>query len=377
MSKPCGLLLAASAISPDLVDHVLNEQGGPEWDETVFRALTGVDVRSLVLGEPVAGAGTAVSIASSGWWLRHLDDLAARLAAVSGQPVLAVFEFDGAQASGYSLATPGAETRRSVKAGALRAWGEGVSALVGGEALDEAALVALGEAAQVVHGDAAEGKDLPGVFVFGDAPDDAAIMLDVRGSALVAGLAWRPVRFRDPAEEPPPRIRAILISTPIRLPGPPRWAQATRAVAVEAARSAVDDDGWVCLIPREGGLPASYGAAVRVLQLAPMPDGSWLGVLHPRCGVKIDEVHLGVADVEPVSEMPADPDALADAVNVLIGELESRKLRIAWSASELRNSPDPAASIGWQIRVNAELCQRYLAAGEPVERVNTLTAALE
>ena len=99
MQAPCGMLMVQGDLRPEAVAAALNDQGGPPWDETVYQMVTGVDLASLVRGEPVAGEGTAVSVASSGWWLRSLDDLADRLALQVGFPVLAAFESSSAAAS--------------------------------------------------------------------------------------------------------------------------------------------------------------------------------------------------------------------------------------------------------------------------------------
>lgn len=373
MTKPCGLLLAASALSPDVVSQALVDQGGPEWDETVFRLLTGVDVASLAVGPPKAGAGTAVSVASSGWWLRRLDDLAQRIADASGAPVLAAFSSQGDQSSGYALATPGKPMQYGLTDG-LNGWADGVAELLGAPLVD-GDRTPLSQAAVVVHNNAAEGKDLPSVFLF-SAEADVDRMVRIRGEALVAGLAWRPVHRRDPLEAPPPRMKAIVLSSPMRLPGPPRWARATRAVAVEAAKAAVADDGWVCLLRGELGRHEPYGTAVQVLQLAPLPDGSWVGALHPRCAVRIEEANQGVADVQIVPQAPkVDTDALRAAVDDLAGKLEGAE-HVRWSADELHASDDPAGLIGWQIKVPEALCQRYLRARDPVERVRAVIEAL-
>ena len=62
MPHPTGLLMTAAAVTPELVSRALNEQGGPEWDETVFQMLTGVDLRGLTLGKPAAGKGSPGTI---------------------------------------------------------------------------------------------------------------------------------------------------------------------------------------------------------------------------------------------------------------------------------------------------------------------------
>ena len=132
MTQPTGLLMTTASVDPALVRQVLTEQGGPEWDETVFQMLTGVDLLGLAQGAPAAGEGTALAFASSGWWLRSIDELADRLAKETKAPVLAAFEAPAAKTSGFHLARPdgGAERRVEARKGA---WSEGVSSLLGEE----------------------------------------------------------------------------------------------------------------------------------------------------------------------------------------------------------------------------------------------------
>jgi hypothetical protein len=238
----------------------------------------------------------------------------------------------------------------------------------------------------VVHGDDPAVAQRPGVFLFrlddgGEGPVHRAVernlLIRVRGDALVAGAQWRPAPARDPDEPPPAHMRAILLQSAVRLPGPPRWARALRPEAIAAARQATEADGWVCLVPHAGDIPAEYGAAVRVLQLAPLPDGSWLGVLHPRAGVRIRSLARGEAEVEAVPQRPPGPEAeRAAALLGLLAKLKAANRPIRWSEAELRKSPDPAALIGWQVEVAEELCQAYLAAGDPITRIRVIERAL-
>jgi hypothetical protein len=382
MSRPTGLILCDGPLDPELVSAALNEQGGPEWDRTVFRLLTGVDLDSLVVGSPEGGQGTALSVASSGWWLRSLDELADRLAKDANKPILACFEYGAAQASGWHLARPDGTSERSAVVDGLRAWGAGLAALAGGDARPAEQLVDLGNAARIVHHEAAEGVDLPAVFLFryldSDPPERKDALTHVRGTALVRGLQWRPQHGRVDADSVPAQMRSLVLEGPVRLPGPPRWALARRKVAVETAQSVLDEDGWVCLVPEIDGRLARYGAAVRIHQLAPLPDGNWLGVLHPRQGVAVEALRDGLALVKPVSQRAeVDSEELDEALAKLMALLPSSDLPVRWTEDELRESDDPAALLGWQMHVTGELCQRYLAAKDPVERLRALAASLE
>ncbi len=378
MSKPTGLLLSPGAIAPDAVSHALNEQGGPAWDNTVFRLLSGVDVRSLAEGAPKRGSGTAVSLASTGWWFRPLDELADRLAATTGQPVLALLEHPGV-GSAYHLAQPGDEPVRRVRLGTDRLWAEGVALLTGGEGLAEGDTSPLEQAARLVHGDDPEGAQLPGMVAFAFLPERRAewpALLDLRGQALQGGVLWKPAERRDADEDPPMKMRAILLETDVRLPGPPRWARAHRAEVIETAQQVVGDDGWVCLVPQVDGEVAAFGAAVRILQLAPLPDGSLVGVLHPLAGVRIEGVADGVATVDPVPQGPVeDAEAFTAARKKLVEQLAAGS-GVRWSAEELDASTDPASLIAWQVRLSTEACQSYLAAREPLARLAALDGAL-
>ncbi len=293
-----GLLLAAGELTPEQVTEALHEQGGPAWDKTVFRLLTGVDVAALAAGTPGKGEGTAVSLASSGWWLRNLDDVAARLAAEAGCDVLAVFACDAPALSGWHVARADGTSSRGV--GEEHAWAAGVGALTGADA--PIAPADLTDVAAFVHGDDPKGADLPGLFCFGldaDRPEEWVALLEVRGAVLEAGTRWRPGVDRDPDESPPARMHSVRVRREVPQPGPPRWARAIRAMAIRAAEEAARGDGWICLIP-EKEESGEQPTAVRVLQLAPLADGSAMAVLHPRCGVRVLDVEDGMAAVEPV-----------------------------------------------------------------------------
>ena len=375
--KSTGLLLAAADVSPDDVAAALNDQGGPSWDRTVFRLLSGVDVGTLAAGKPKAGAGTAVSLASSGWWLRMLDDVAQRLAERSGQPVLAVFESPGAVVSGWHLARPGAEPVRVVEAGRVDAGRGGVAALTGADPGDVAHAR---DIATVVHGEDPKGAHLPGLFnltLRKEHHDEWLALLDVRGEALVAGLDWRP-SDRPPVfeTEAPVRMRSVVLQTPVRLPGPPRWARATRAVAIRAAEAAMREDGWVCLVPTLGGEPAVYGTAVQMLQVAPLGDGSAMGVLHPRFAVRVGVIREGYATVDVLDPGSSTSDELHDQLDLLLDRLRGARLEVGVSEKALRTSPDPAALLAWQLKVDGERGQSYLAARSPADRLEVLCDAL-
>ncbi len=378
MSKPTGLLLSPGAIAPEAVSRALNEQGGPAWDNTVFRLLSGIDARSLAEGTPKGGSGTAVSLASTGWWFRPLDELADRLATTTGQAVLALLEHPGV-GSAYHLAQPGDEPVRRVRLGTDRLWAEGVALLTGGQGLAEGDTAPLEQAARLVHGDDPEGAQLPGMVGFAFLPERRAewpALLDLRGQTLQGGVLWKPAEQRDADEDPPMKMRAILLETDVRLPGPPRWARAHRAEVIETAQQVVGDDGWVCLVPQTDGEVAAFGAAVRILQLAPLPDGSLVGVLHPLAGVRIEGVADGVATVDPVPQGPVeDVEAFAAARKKLVDQLSAGS-GVRWSAEELDASDDPASLIAWQVRLSTEACQSYLAAREPLARLVALAGAL-
>jgi hypothetical protein len=380
MSKPTGLLLAAGPVSGDQVTAALHDQGGPAWDETVFRILSGVDPGSLASTKPAPGEGTAISFASSGWWLRNIDDLASRLAEAAGCAVIALFECSTPAASGYHLVMSTGEVEREVILGDPRGWVRGVALLADRELEIETApsLVAIGDA---VHGRDPKGAHLAAMFNFVlDASDGAefAALLEVRGAALVAGLPWRPDGICALGDEPPFKIRTLVLQTAIRLPGPPRWARAVRAVAIRTAEEATRADGWVCLVPEAGDSAAVYGTAVQVLQLAPLADGSALGVLHPRAAVRVGRLSGGVASVDVVpQDEQEDRVALGDALDVVVGRLRAHAMGIRYSARELRTSDDPASLLGWQLPVSVQQGQLYLAARGPVGRLRALAEILD
>lgn len=378
MPQPTGLLMTTASVDPALVRQVLTEQGGPEWDETVFQMLTGVDLLGLAQGAPAAGDGTALAFASSGWWLRSIDELADRLAKETKAPVLAAFEAPDAKTSGFHLARPdgGAERRVEARKGA---WGRGVSSLLGEE---PSGVAALEDVARVVHGDEASGATLPGMFNFAlgrATADERRLLGEVYGTALVGGYEWKPGARRDPAEALPDRMRVIALSGPPRLPGPPRWAKADQADAIKIAQAVMDDDGWVCLAPKIGETLCIYGAAVQLSQFAPLPqDGRWAGVLHPREAVRIGHFDDdGLARITAVEQTGvADPKAFQTALDRVIQLLPEKAPEVDWDEAALRASDDPARLLAWQLPVDAEPSQSYLGSSDPTTRLEVLIAAL-
>ncbi len=374
-STPTGLLLAAGELSADHIAEALHDQGGPSWDKTVFRLLTGVDVAALAAGTPKAGGGTAVSLASSGWWLRNLDDVAQRLAAKAGQSVLAVFECPGPIVSGWHLAHPDGTSERRVSLDEAGQWGAGVVRLTDGEAFTAGSLEA---AAHQVHGDDPKGSALPGLFCLTadpERPEEWAALLEVRGAALTGGIRWRPGTGRDPADEPPAQMRVVLLQSNVRLPGPPRWARAVRAVAIRTAEEAARSDGWICLAP-ETDEELTYATAIRVLQLAPLTDGSAMGVLHPRCAVKVEEIEDGTASVEVVPQEESTSEAIAEGLSLVMARLRTSRPELELSASTLSQHPDPASMIAWRLELNPTTAQDYLAASSPAARLRVLSDSL-
>ncbi len=370
-------------VHPEAVARALNEQGGPPWDETAYQMVTGVDLASLVRGAPVAGDGTAVSVASSGWWLRSLDDLADRLAMQVGRPVLAAFEAETAYASGYHLANPKAEARRGMefteRDAAPREWVTGLSELLDQPLLADDVLP-LPDVARDVHQDDPSGTHLPGMFAFrlGPMPSkEWRILTEVRGQGLLSGARWQPTDEAATSDEPPGRLRVIVIQGPVRLPGPPRLATAGRVQAVEAAKEVLEDDGWVCLVPEVNGVVAIYGSAVRVRQLAPVSSRRYLGVIHPLAAVRVGPIRDGYAYVRPVQEEgPPDQELLSDAIGRMVALLRENDW-VRWSEDELRASADPASLLAWQIPVDVARSQQYLGGGDPVVRLEVLISALE
>jgi hypothetical protein len=377
------MLMLQGEVAPEAVARALNEQGGPPWDETVYQMVTGVDLAALVRGKPVAGNGTAVSVASSGWWLRSLDDLADRLALGVGRPVLAAFESDSARASGYHLADPKRAATRGMEfsdgSGAPREWVEGLSKLLD-EEIDATEVLALTQIAVDVHHQDPSGEHLPGMFAFrlgAMSSKEWRILTEVRGHGLLSGAMWQPPSGEAAPDELPGRLRVIVIKGPVRLPGPPRLATAGRIQAVEAAKEVLEDDGWVCLVPEVNGVVAIYGSAVRVRQLAPVSSRRYLGVIHPIAAVRVGPIRDGYAYVRAVQEEgPPDRalfDEALDRVIALLGENEY----LRWDEDELRASPDPAALLAWQIPVDVARSQQYLGGGDPVVRLEVLISALE
>ncbi|HCP45420.1 MAG TPA: hypothetical protein DIU15_05230 [Deltaproteobacteria bacterium] len=380
MGTPSGLLLLSAEIEPNLITRALAEQGGPEWDETVFQVFRGVDIFALVSGRPAPGGGMAVAMSSSGWWVRNLDDVADRLSALSGMPALAVFEFGDIAASGYHLARPrkGA-VRKIAQGGVPRVWAEGVQALLGVEISPRSVRPLAGVVASV-WGNHPRGPQLPSIVHFnlaGSTPAERVMLTDVRGSALVGGLPWKPGSVNTQEAPPPERMRVIILEGPVRLPGPSRWAPAMRPDVIATARRVLDSDGWVCLVPQFSGVVAIHGSVVRLLQLAPLPDGIWLGVLRPWAGVRSGHIRDGFVDVEPVpQEGIVDPRAFEATLDLVIERLRAADLPVRYSESELRASPDPASLLAWQLEVSAELGQTYLASRDPTVRLEVLAAAL-
>ena len=382
MPQPTGLLMTAGSVTPDAVRHALDEQGGPEWDRTVFRMVTGVDLDGLAHGRPAAGTGTAISFASSGWWVRSLDGLANALAAETKEPVLAIFEAPDARASGYHLARPGKDAERSLAIGPDSGprWGEGVSKLLGSTVQGD--LPRLEEIARVVHGDDPSGADLPGMVAFSLVDVSSAerhILGEVYGTSLVAGWEWKPGARRDPAEATPARMRVIVLNGPPRLPGPPRWAKADRPEAIEVARRVLEEDGWICLVPKVGEVLGIYGSAVQLSQFAPLPgDGRWAGVLHPREAVRIgDFAEGGFAVIEPVKQTGiADARTFDRVLSRLIEVLPTKAPEVVFEEEALRGAADPAQLLAWQLNVSPELSQSYLGSTDPTTRLEVLLAAI-
>jgi hypothetical protein len=376
MMKPCGLLLAQGGVEAEQVKEALDEQGGPSWDHTVFRLLAEVDVGSLVLGNPTAGQGTGISLASTGWWFRHADDFAARLATLSGQDILALFSAEGV--SGYHLARPDGSAARKLIADAEDGWFDGAKLLID-EDLEGRSHSSLGDIAFEVHGDDPVGADLPGMFSFGLVdPGDLDVLVRFRGAALEAGCQWRPAADRDPNEAVPTSMRGLLLASAVRLTGPPRWARATRAHAIRRAERVMRGDGWLCLVPQIDGELCAYGTAVRILQLAPMTDGSAIGLLHPRAAVKVGKVEGSIVEVEVIEARSAsDSEDLARHVQRALDLLPQLSREIEFDTEDLVSSSDPAQLLGWQLVFSADQCQRYLAEGDAALRMGVLVEALE
>jgi hypothetical protein len=210
------------------------------------------------------------------------------------------------------------------------------------------------------------------------ASEEWRILTEVRGQGMLAGALWQPVPKNDTSsDEPPGRLRVIVVQGPVRLPGPPRLATAGRVQAIEAAQEVLDDDGWVCLVPEVNGVVAIYGSAVRVRQLAPVSSRRYLGVIHPIAAVRVGPIRDGYAYVRPVQEEgPPDQELLADGVERAIKLLEANEW-VRWDAAELRASCDPAALLAWQIPIDVARSQQYLGGGDPVVRLEVIVSALE
>jgi len=374
--RPCGLLLAQGVVPAEQVKEALDEQGGPAWDHTVFRLLSDVDVRSLVLGRPQGGAGTGISLASTGWWFRHADDFANRLAELSGQEVLAVFSAKGV--SGYHLARPGGNFERKMSVGPSESWLRGAELLLD-EELTQETPSPLASIAFEVHGGDPVGADLPGMFNFGLVEEsELDTLVKFRGAALEAGCQWKPVPDRDSEEPVPSSMRGVLLASAVRLPGPPRWARATRAHVIRRAERVLREDGWLCLVPQVAGQASTYGTAVRLLQLAPMSDGSAIGLMHPRAAVKITHVEGSTVSVEVVEPTPTtDTSGLEAQVELALELLSKQRNSVQVDAELLRRSDDPAQLLGWQIVLSADQCQRYLSDGDASSRMAVLIDAMK
>jgi hypothetical protein len=376
-----GLLLSAGVLPADAVSRALDEQGGPPWDQTEFRVLAGVDPASLARGSAAAGSGTAVALFSSGFWFRNLDDLADRLAAIAKVPVLAIFESEPALAGGFHLSTPGRAPKRGMERGsaqAKHAWADGVAALIGAP-VPRDAVAALGAMVGEVADDAPE---LPPIFCFrvpGATASERDVIGEARGTSLVHGFAWKPDARGTPKEHLPGRTRVIVLSGPVRLPGPPRWAVAFRPDAIEIAQQVLHEDGWVTLVPVVNGVPAIYGSAVQVLQFAPVPeDPRFIGVIHPRTAVRVGPIGDGSADVTPVPDvLPHDGEAFDRALTRCLDALSRYRGYVQLDPDRLRQHPDPAREIAWQVPVSPELSQSYLGSGDPIVRLEVLAASID
>ncbi len=380
MTRPCGLLFAADSIHPEQLREALDQQDAPPWDQTVFQVLREVDPVSLVSGAPEAGRGTAIALSSTGWWFRGLDDLASRLSAIAGQPILAAFEFDWAQASGFYLALPGGDRHKQILRGSSRRiWTEGLSLLVG-LPIGEGPLRRLDQVAAVVTGGEFESSPVPSMCAFSLAsysPEEQAVIIDIMGSMLVAGACWKPGSLVRRESVPPSRMRVIALNGPVRLPGPPRWAVANRRDAIKAAYDVMGSDGWVCLVPQFSGVLAKHGSAVELLQFAPFKDGRWIGVVHPWRSVRIGSIHDGRAEVEPVPQDGISSRRAFDAaLEMVLHRLANSSVPVRYSEDQLRISEDPASLLAWQLDVSAELGQTYLASRDPTVRLEVLAAIL-
>ena len=156
-----------------------------------------------------------------------VDEFADRLSKLSGSDVLALVSAD--EVSGYHLARPGGAPLRELIPGDRFGWFAGASELLG-EDLSEQTAPDLTAVAFEVHGDHPVGADLPGLFNLALTEDsELPALTELRGAALSAGCAWRPLTERDPDEPVPDSMRGLILASAVRLPGPPRWARATRA----------------------------------------------------------------------------------------------------------------------------------------------------
>jgi hypothetical protein len=377
---PVGLLLVAGTVDGESVRRALDEQRGPAWDATHFDILAGIDAAQLAQGVGSPGGSSAVVLRSAGWWLRPLDEVADLLAAISDVPVLALVESEDAGVSGYHLAVPGGAPRRHVvqhpPGAPVRAWVPGLLLLLG-RSQPMAEVASLREAVAVVsgHAEQSEGRSVLALLQPRE-PAERSITDLLRGRALVAGQPWRPGSVGFLQRKPPRRMQTIVLAGPVRLPGPPRHAVATRAEVVATVREVMEHDGWVCLVPEHQGAPARFGTAVQVAQFAPMEDGRWMGVLHPWTAVTVGAIRDRWSEAEPVPQEDSAPDRLAQArtrlhAAVALGLHPLRLPPGAWV-----DDPDPARLIAWQVPVGIEASLTYLAAKDPAARAEVLSRVL-
>lgn len=379
MRGPQAIVLSPGPLDPMIVRRALGEQGGPDFDRTVFRMLRGVDLGGLLHGAPGPGSGTAVVVASSAWWLRPVDDLVDRIVAEAQVPVAALVEGEGIAFLHESR--PGVGPERALRDNVEAAW-EMLRTRWSLPTRSEA-LLPLSAAAVLVHEDAEEGRSLPPLVLISERPGDSESVIEacltLRGSALVAGRPWSPGAWRAAEGPVPTHLRAIVLAGPVRLPGPARWALARRAEAVEVALQVGADDGWMLLVPEVEGQPAHYGAITCLRQFAPLPRGRWIGVLEPRTAARVlridgdDARHLR-AHVDPLPVDLPDGDDLDSARAALLRVAEGKAP--ARALHDAQDAEDPARSIAWSVPVPLELGLAYLAAETRSDRAHLLSRAL-
>ena len=307
--------------------------------------------------------------------------MARHLARVGNTRVVALFEFAACGASGYDLAGAGAAGVRGVSLDDPRLWVEGVNALLGVE-LVKGQVPSLHQAVATLIGDHDSVlRELPPVFLFRTdwtQAHERVVLCEVRGSALVSGFEWRPGEQRTDNRAMPLRMKVIVLNGPVRLPGPPRWARAVRAEAIATANDVTGGDGWVCLVPEFSGVVAIYGTAVRLLQFAPLADGSWLGILDPISGVRVGRIRGNEAKIKVVEQEESWDEAdFQEALSEVLSLAYNSEPPLAFSESELRDHRDPASLLICQIGLSAELGQTYLASADPVSRLEILAAGLQ